>query len=581
MRSALLVAFLLLACLAAGRPFSNPVLVLVEPGLPGLFDPEVDPNTFVHETWIRWPEEALPPHGNRLLSVATGNPWAGNARDFQFASAGAGRWRSENFEALRARGHFKARDPLWGVGGVVALQNMAGNARRDAMLLALDSSSAVVAPVPLEEEWPTGKTMVIEARRGEEVARLSQLTTGRMLVVEYPPRAGENRSRFWLRGQGWPQGVPTEGRLRVPGLIRAETVASLLLRPDSLRWDTPSPTWSGANRWMDYAQRTRAWVMWVAGIAIAGGMVAAAWTIGQERRSAGLSVFLRSLFLLPAALVLGGNLARFGGLNGAVVWMAVSMAAVVGLSALANFVFVRGRWGTPIAGYALVSALVLLATDPRYSIWSGAFGRIERDVPPEALGALVASLAVGLSALAPWSRGARMGAWIGISCLVVSAAFLPVWWKGNALLAGIGIVLIPLAVWRRARLPLFGVGLIEGLLIAPQATKRGFAFLPDDLALSFDQAGAVNAYDYVRFLVSPLLLIGLLLAGMFVLFGAGFFNHQVRFAWREATAARIALGSAGLLAALGLASPTLLLAAPIVALAAAIALGEHLLRPLD
>jgi len=579
-RRALFACFLgCLAALGLCQRASNPVLILVQPGLPNLFDPTVDPDSVVHDGWILWPAEKLPSSASRLLTIATGIDWAGERGDRQFEWAGKRTWKSIAFKRLKDRGHFLAREKVWRKDELFALTNGTGEASRDALLLALGPVSPYVRTVDLQKGWPVGRTLVIEATRAEDIRQVMARTKGRVLVVEYPPPHGQNWSHIWTKGNGWPEGIPTDSDLRVPGLIGAGKIASFLRDPESFHWRPTPPAWTGANRWFSYVAVTRLPLFVFLGVLALALGFAGAYTVGQERRSLFLTAALRALTLLPAAMVAGGNLAYYAGLSGIAVWTVVAWAALSGLAATINLAIVKAGWKPDMLGYGVVGLIALLVSDPRLSIYSPVFSGASAGVPPEPLGALLVSSAIVLGCFRPWRRVTRLVVFGAVVLLISAGSALPVWWRESGV--PVGLWILPAVCWARDRRLLFSGGIATGIVVGIAILLRGFAYLPGGLIATYSQVRAINTFDLIHAWVSPPAIGLAVFIGAVSLFGTKFLGHQVRLAWREQDAARIAAGSAGCCLALSVAVPRLFESAVYVFCGVVIILLESLLRTAD
>src|SRR5579884_2349507 len=99
----LFLALCLAAVASAGEKVSNPVLVLVERGT---YDPDVNPDTYVHPTWVRWPEASAPGRDNRLFSIMTDVDWRGERAAWHFRASGRS-WLAEGYPVLADIGYFR------------------------------------------------------------------------------------------------------------------------------------------------------------------------------------------------------------------------------------------------------------------------------------------------------------------------------------------------------------------------------------------------------------------------------------------------------------------------------------------
>ncbi|AIE88102.1 hypothetical protein OP10G_4734 [Fimbriimonas ginsengisoli Gsoil 348] len=550
---------------------SNPVLVLVQPGA---YDPIVEPNTFVHPYWVRWPASFLPDNGNRLLSLASGLDWQGDPADASFEEVhGQVAWRSRNYSVFQDRGHFRAqRDFLPGISHALLL-NLTGGTRRDGLVLALDPQASTIHGYRLADRWPAGKTMVL-AGAGDDLQAVKKRATDRILVVEYPPRVGQSWSRFWLEGPGWPSGVVTDPSLGIPGLVRASQISLLLSQPEKFPWRPAPDGWPGANRWLAFLSTARPWILGFVGLFGAILAVAGGYLVSQEKRSPLMAAALRGLALAPGALLLGGGLTKVAGLNGGYVWIGVAWLALAGLAALIDARNGSAHWLGPAVATLAASLLV----DPTYSI----FGPLAQTGPVAVSGELLGAALASFTLIASAVSRRRHGDTVAFSLAgflagfgVLAAAWwvrdgwiLTVWWT---IAAAVGLGRIPGRAWLAAGLLTPGVA---------DLFLRGVSFSPNGLLASYRDWHRLNLYEHLRFVVSPAVLGSLFLLAVGAVFGSGFFAHQLRSAWRERPEIHALATVAGACAVGGLTYPPLLHAALITLFAAAIVTFDWLLRPI-
>lgn len=545
----------------------NPVLILVQPGVA---NPQDRPGMPVYEYTVRWPAAAPPSYANRILAIGSGVPLRGTDKDLTFARKEVNGWSSLAYSVLSRSGYFYAQSRVWQGSPPIPVSNDEGVTRVDARLLGLSGPTVRSMPlISIASKWPAGKPMVFGARDSEEVGQVMSQTSGRILIVEYPPRNGEYWNHLELAGQGWPGGLPVDPNLQIPGLIPAEKLSTLLLDPKRFEWQDPSSTWSGADRWLDFVNQGRPIVSGVAGVLALAVAIASAYVVAQERKNAWLAGALRALLLFPASLVVAGNLTRLLGFPGSLVWIAVSYALLYGFATMLNTYLPRLDRRENISAFALVSFFALVTTDPRYSLYSAVLGPRVTSAPVEALGALFASFS-----LLRVPRSATL--WAG-GLLLMSGIFLPMWWSPFAVLW-----LLPVAIrWRPRYFGLAVGALAGGWLIPKVVAAKGYAFSPKGLLASVSDAGKLNSYDLFSFVFSPGFLVSAFLFAALAVFGSGFFVHQIRRTWRfEPTARRLA-GLGGVLALFSLGAPELLNCALFVLFAAAIVLFEALLAPVE
>ncbi|MDR3690691.1 MAG: hypothetical protein P4L46_15035 [Fimbriimonas sp.] len=506
---------------------SNSVLVLMQPALAG---PPVDPATYWHPTWILWPPMLDPSQGGRLLSLATGANWVGNTAFFQ----------TTGFGEMKRRGFFEVRKSVLGDVHTDLLLNSKGGASNNALVLALNADSPKVKPYWMDEAWPASSLMVAEAPNWDEVRKIESATTGRVLVVEYPPRADVPWTRFWLRGNRWPSDggprradynsayVPNLPNWPVPGLIPATQAVELVVRPERFPWTrADSHSWPGANRFLELGHGAGflfqfVWMFLVAMIVIWGAVV-----VSNERTSRLLPHLFGLIVLSPAVVAAAGVLARALGFGEWQVWLFLSFLAALPIQ------FGLGEWqrrvaprAHPLAFLCLFGIVVLAACNPVWGLMSPIFGGRVWSVSPVGLAALFGYLVGSVSFLQNCGPGWR---WLGRTvCAIVWLLGISgwSWWSAEA-----GACLFfPFAAWMIGE-RFFRWWMLLPVSLWPPAVwhlwQTGFVWSPVGLLLDGRDRAGLNLYSYVEFAISGSLQIALPIAGGIALFGYRFFFRQI------------------------------------------------------
>lgn len=521
---------------------ANNILVLIQPALAG---PSVDPLNYWQPQWVLWPPVLRDDDGGRLLSLATGADWVGDLEDFRFDPIDGGKaWLSHDFDRQKAVGRFTVRVAEYGVLRTGLLVGKSGATSRNALRLALNGDSSFVQPYRVDaHRWPSGSLMVAEASGWDEVATFEAATTGRVLVVEYPPRPDVPWTRYWLRGRGWQIDsamlssssdsavVPVQPGSHIPGLIRARMLLPLVTHPERFRSANVSlKDWPGANRFLELC-RWDAWPLSAAWFALtAGAVIWGAVLVANERTSRVLPVGLAAVLLSPAVLSVAGVMGRYLGVHQWPVWLIVATICLLAISAGLEVV---ARRVVPSAHRLLsvyVAGLVSICVcDPVWSFMSPLFTLRPYSVSPVALGAACVYLGGFVAAL----RGCgSMPTWAGRGACAVFLALgvtAKAWWShdlGATLFVPAVCLVVGEGWFQRSMLPIFALWPTSLIRLA---TGR---FVWDPAGLLTDASGryGINASAYVDFLASPATAAFLLLSGAISLFGYKFFFHQLRMA---------------------------------------------------
>ncbi len=533
--------------------------------------PNLPSADYLHGEWIRWPENQGDGRFNRLLSLVTGVDLQGEVADGNFRAAGDG-WLSAHASRLADRGFFAAREAYLGRLPTYVLLNSRGTVGAEMRLLGLESPNKAVVAHPYEAPLPAEGLVLYEAKDWDHAIWLTKRVE-RSLIVEFPPDGTDGWSRYWLYG-AWPKGTPTAGDVGVPGLIRAREALALLIRPSAFEWHSSDlGRWGGASRWLEYGRDVSPVVLslWfcVAALVVAWGVA----QVMNEDRGPFVSELLVGLALSPAAIVLGGAMARVGGLEAWPIWLALASLILYGLSLLVGL-GVRRWWPDAhrLWPVCLLGILTFALLDPIWSDLSPRFGHFDVDVSGTAVGAAVGYL-TGAIAFAP---GRGFGRALAVAALLWGATARPWWVDGHS-----AFLVLPAAalaasegLFRPAALLLF-IFLPTGIW---RIVRDGVAWNPLNLLTNAGQARALNFWQHFAFGISEgwigtfcLVALGLLLGTRFLAYRLHKLLHldpRLRaFPWMLAS-----------VAALGFTEPLLLPAVPVLVFAVLVVLAYDGLR---
>jgi hypothetical protein len=478
-----------------------------------------------HDAWVLWPRAGGPDRENRLLTLVTGLPWRGEARDLLFRPARDGwSWRAENADRLRERGHFEARQRHLGHLRLRALAGEQGAVPPAALLLALDESG-LVSPVRDPSAFE-GDLLVAAVKDWEEAGTVARAIGGRVLVLEYPPSPATSMSRFWRLGTGWPEGEPAPIDPELPGVVQAADVLPLLVDPQVVPWTSAANrghAWFGIvrNRALPVNLALAAAVLVLSAFGIA--------TITNERRSRWIQAGIFPMLLLPAAVTLGGEAVRLLDVELWLVWHAGAWLGLVAVAGAVALALTRLRRDVhPIWVAALVGFPIVALLDPGWSLASPLFGRRVEPLPGFLFGGLFV-YATWLAALAP----GRFGTWFSRLLLVATAGVAAIsgaWWLREGLWA-LAVPAIALFAGAGTRWGTFGAAGLAALALVSRVAVHGVAWAPAGLLNRLRDLQALDLSRHVMFLASPLYLGTLFAVGILGLFGDRFFLHQIHRLW--------------------------------------------------
>lgn len=500
------------------------VLVLISAKDAG---PAVPVHDYIHPYWVLWPDASDPAGSNRVMSIPSGMDWKPAQDDGNFETDGPFP-RPTNASSLSDRGYFQAVEANLGSDSVAVVADKKGGFAPSVLRAGLVK--------PLQIPWAPFKgplpdqllvASVSGPRAWDDLADLARRAGGRVLVVELPVGEDPKWSRMWLRGKGWPTGLPALESVRVPGLVPARDLFKLLRSPQTFQW-TPNDTqkWGAANRWLEFGQNTGpVFLVFAAVVAIyiAG---CAVYAILREERGRVALGMLRMLVLGPAVLVLGGRLTAIGFASNWSVWLLVAAILLELAALLLNLGLSRLLLTAhPMLGEMVAGFLVLVLVDPVWSVISGSIGPRAVGTSPEALGALCAYTAGWVSFMRATPK-------------------LDLFFVGQALVLGLIWFFLGL---RWLDLPYgalvsFGVALASALpllcvlaSVAGLATmawfgkvRCGLTYAPRDLFQSYASSRALNLADHVGFFSSSAFIGFTLFAAVVWIAGDRFFSHQVR-----------------------------------------------------
>lgn len=353
---------LLLAALAAADPAV--ALILIRPERAG---PPVHTSAYVHAEWIAWP---APTFGgiNRVESLLSGVDWVGEPSDLaEVVWSGAGIFLS-NYDSLDRRGYFKACERQLGLYRV-ALFGSLENLGQDADFLGGESGR--IYPNLLQDRGSANSFDVSEATNWTDVVAFAKDYPGRILVIEYPVPPGQNLSRYWTFGKGWPERrLPVFPETGLPGLVPARRVAEWLIRPQTATWvPNNAGEWGGANRWRERAQSTgpAVLVIWAMGAVYV--LLCGLYATVTERRGTLAPRLTQLLLLAPAALLLEGRFARAAGVDATILTVAGAWILLALLALLLNLTLAREKTFTGgLASLGLAGLVGSLLGSPTWSL---------------------------------------------------------------------------------------------------------------------------------------------------------------------------------------------------------------------
>ena len=521
----------------------------------------ISPDAYNHDLWIRWPVASNPNGTNRLLSLVTGLDWSAPSSDLAFAEQTSEDFSSQRFDRLQSAGILAARKSLLGSIRTVVLRNPNGFVSADSLLLGL-SDSHQVRTFPFKAAIPAGSLVVYSAKTWDDAEDVANRCSGRALILEYPPEAGQQVSAAWLQRV---KGVPVPTSTRVPGLIPATEAIGLLINPEKFQWRSSGEAES-PQKWMAAITSAEPIELTVVFVLTAMAAFAALWSIAAEKgaKFTRLGIAL-ALGLLPSLLV-AGNAALFTGLRA---WNGLPFLAFFGLT----MVFVplhcllRIIWPAshPLFPLALLSTATTLAADPLRTVLSPVFAVQPVPISPIATGILVA----GLTGTIAFSLGGgfwcRLVAVIPAFVLLFAGNFAHPWWSAypGTGIAAILAVLAGSGAMQAYFLPVFA---LWPFLIDPWNGR--LAWNIGGLIVQRSDLNSINAAGHAGFLLSPawLSLLGAVLVS--ILFGTRYMRHQIRRAFLAKPESRALFWAALGTAAMGLREPFLLTSALVVLIAA-------------
>jgi len=515
----------------------NDVLVLIQPALA---EPQIDPTNYWVPEWVLWPSTIGSGSNGQLLTIGAGEDWFGGFGPMDFITRGI----------LKGQGYFFARSKSFAGLRTHLLMNARGDAIGNAILLSVnwDSNAGDLSPSRATAIWPKNCLMIAEALSWDDVAQFESGTSGRVLVVEYPPRQDQLWTRFWLRGHQWPSWprpdggsslfrfdentrhlLPRPPGSTVPGLVPAKELIRLVTRPELFQWDRLSiRQWPGANRFLALGHGVGRWVAlaWLLLSAVV--VVWGTGVVSSERSSRALPQLLVLLLLSPAILDLAGWVGRHLGIDTWPVWVFLAAIGLMATNYGLNRLLLRNLPKLhPLAATYSIGLVVMIAFNPVWSFLSPTFGGRVWPISPVAAAAVFGYLAGLVSSVQNCQVGAK---WFGRGacvCVLLVGLLTRHWLSVDLGLA----TLIPISSFmigeRLIRKPMFLAATFWPTSTA-QIVKGGLIWAPAGLLRNGHDMVGLNGYEYFEFLTSGCLLAFLIVGGGIVLFGHRFFYHQIK-----------------------------------------------------
>lgn len=530
----LFALWLIAAFTGAAPPYRNNVLLLIQPAaISGLDAPEYHTGA-----WVLW--GAMDGRSsNQLLSVGSGLNWRAFTGTAGFLPSADG-FRLDADRELQSAGYYEAVAQLNGAPRVALAGSL--DLSRAALLVAKTGPGPIRAITP-GDRWPAGSTVVAQAHDWDDVKRFQSQTVGRVVVLEYPPASGRRWGRLWTFPSGG--SMPVESTLNVPNLIPASAVIAYVegRLPVTVQGER-----TGALRWLQFGETVAPIVLGVWSMLVAALVVISLRTLMMERGSLTWSVLMEVALLLPAANLVAGAICRGIGpsafpelfpLTGIGLWLVFR-------------VIPRIRSAHPlwfIAWIGLVCALGLSAT---WSATSPVFGMGE----DPSLG-VTFGYGFAVSALGP-----QFSRWRWIWNVAPAIGIFLIHPTAEAALATVPMAMLACHWLDPKRLALAMLGAALAL-----ALRHGYAFMPHGLISNLNQRNAINSEDYLLFALSPLTLGTLSIAGLMTVFGDRFGLYLMHRLIQQDDRRAAMLNYAGVIAAVGLIFPALLMPALVLAIA--------------
>jgi hypothetical protein len=504
---------------------------------------------------VRWPTPAAGDGLNRLLSIASGIDWEGAERNFAFRPATPHHWRSRGLADLQRRGYAVALSKRLGEQRILALEDDAGAVSTQALIVAADPRYATVESIsPLSPLRPDG-IYVTEAKNWDEVERLVRRGGDRLLVVEYPPIMPGHFSHVWLRGPGWENlsvASPTKG---ADGYLAATDLLPLLMA-DPVRTTAIEP-WKTPRRWIAFAYGPARIAVGFGFVGMLIGLVAATWSVVEERRVRWRQELAAVSLLVPAAWLQCGWLCRGLGPELVTGWLVVSILALALVThALRRVLGQDTLLTTFLVGFAAsVSGEVIYGPISPVFTTGAAFSLC-----------IVIGYLTGLAGSIP--RQSTVGPWI-VRLAGIAFVLLPI--SAPFCLSGIqpplllGLTVSAIACGERWLPPVVpwviavGIPFVKGI-------GHGYIFSRHELYANYWDPQALNLASVVARVSSPEWSVAEIAVIAVALVGFRFLKHQLRRLHRLDPRVGSVIVLAGICAILGIAMPTLLPGVPILVL---------------
>ena len=502
------IALLFLWLLTAVHAFASSAIILMSPVDAG---PNVDPMTYSHPNWILWPPATVDGGSNRLLSLMSGQDWRvsglGGAPIHQ-----AGGWILPSQAALHECGYVEAvkrqRHPAR------CLLSESGSIAPNALLLAVQSKDLIV-PQKWSDPITTNETLTFEAHSWDELTTLVRRISGKAIVVEYPPLAGQNWSRVWR----YENGKRIDDELIVlrltnfPGLIPASDALKLLEKPPKFGIQRVHlDRLEDANRWLNPILHLRPVLLGLWAMLAFCGFVIASVSMMREQRSRTAQCNLIGALTFGPAILLGSKIAWLTSVNAFPIWTLVLWIFIAG-GIYAASVVSNESVSTPrlIWSVAVTGLVSMFLVTPAQSMLSGVLEGRPGSMSPEAVG-----IALGVFILS--SLGWPKQLFRGLCMIGFLCAFLPEMMGFH----GLAPVFAALFVCTFAEFRWWWMVVIgfEPLVFAEWIRESGLRAEYADARLMRN--------EYAAFFLSPAFLGVVTATGIVTLFGDRFFVHQLR-----------------------------------------------------
>ena len=500
-----ILGFLLLLLAAVASSPANHAIILIAPVDAG---PNVSPESVQHPLWVTWPAAVDGTRVNQILSVTAPVGFQPPLVPPAFVDTGNGTWWNRTSPAPKPEKYDYVPYVAVGLDGK-------GFDRNVLLMASAGGSVAQTCQLNQISNYPNRHSFIAKAQSWDEVVALAKSIGDSAVVVEFPPRNGQNWSRVWLYENG-------RQVKDVPAGVFPSNYLDFMAREWTQEYvHEINPSHGYPDRWLNVgALRDEVLV----GICLVGWLacIFMAWCLAREQHIR----LARSVGCVPVAIFLAyrflGWFAAWNGVQLWWLWFSLLALGIFGICFL-SLPSQPGKLSRFASGALLPLVFLSLFVNENLSPFGPAFSL--STLPS---GEILVFNALASTYLLMKNRGSEGPTWIATILLLPIAIGISLWPPSKGLNILPALYYLSILCWISGRklvqmAPVVGMGILLVYLVV----EEDFVW-----KVGPGSPGFVNLHRVIDGMFRPEWMITIISGLALVAFSSQFFQYQLTKAWK-------------------------------------------------